>query len=195
MVSTVIATWIGAFALSLAVVLFASDRLVAAVEAAGDRYHWPPGLVGLLAAAGADGPEVTSAFLALAAGSRSVGLGVILGSNLFNLAALLGLPVVLVGYVAIQRSSLLLSGGAMLLTTLCGAVLILGYGPIFIPETVVLLALVTYAVLLVKSSARASLAPPESGQTAPSPAGAGAVSPLSGGASDARADDLTSSTA
>src|SRR5689334_14811301 len=95
--------WLGGFAASAGLVLLASDRLVDIVEAAGDRYRWAPGVVGLLAAAGADGPEVSSSIIALAAGSHDISLGVIVGSNLFNLAALLGLPIALLGYVAVQR--------------------------------------------------------------------------------------------
>lgn len=60
--------WIVAFAISLVLVLVASDGLVSAIEAAGDRYRWPPGFVGLLAAAGADGPEISSSFIALGQG-------------------------------------------------------------------------------------------------------------------------------
>ena len=50
------------------------------------------GLLGLLTALGADAPEISSASSALFAGASEVGVGVILGSNLFNLAALHGLP-------------------------------------------------------------------------------------------------------
>jgi cation:H+ antiporter len=147
------AGWGIAFLLSLAVVLPASDRLVAVVEAAGDRYRWPAGFVGLLAAAGADGPEVTSSFVALGAGAHDVSLGVILGSNLFNLAAVLGLPILLVGFVAVQRRSLLVSGGAMVLATLLAESLILGSMPIVAGEVLVSGLIVTYAWLLWRESA------------------------------------------
>lgn len=121
--------WSAAFLISLAGVLLASDRLVAAVEAAGDRYSWPAALVGLLAAAGADGPEVSASCIALLAGAHDVSLGVILGSNMFNLAAVLGLPIVLVGYIAVRRRGLLLNGGSMLLTTLIAEAVVLGTIP------------------------------------------------------------------
>ncbi len=146
--------WLAAFAVSLIVVLTASDRLVNAVEAAGDRYQWPPGFVGLLAAAGADGPEVSSALIALLAGAHDVSLGVIVGSNLFNLAALLGLPILVVGHVAVQRYGLLTSGGAMLLTTALSVLLLLGDTPILFVEALVVATLVGYAILLVRSRDR-----------------------------------------
>ena len=117
--------WLAAFALSLALVLVASDSLVSAIEAAGDRYLWPAGIVGLLAAAGADGPEVSASLIALRAGAHDISLGVILGSNLFNLAALLGLPILLVGSIAVQRYSLLINGLPLLLTTALATALLL----------------------------------------------------------------------
>ena len=131
-----------------------------AVEAAGDRYQWPPGLIGLLAAAGADGPEVSSALIALLAGAHDVSLGVIVGSNLFNLAALLGLPILVVGRVAVQRHGLLVSGSAMLLTTALGILLLLGDTPVPYVEALVLATLLGYAVLLVRGRNAATVPSP-----------------------------------
>lgn len=62
----------------------------------------------MLAALGADSPELSSAVIAITAGAGTVGIGVVVGSNLFNLAALLGLPAVLAGGVLIRRQPLLL---------------------------------------------------------------------------------------
>ena len=149
--SPIAVAWLAAFAASLAVVLVASDRLVNVVEAAGDRYQWPPGLVGLLAAAGADGPEVSSALIALLAGAHDVSLGVIVGSNLFNLAALVGLPILLLGHVAVQRYGLLMSGGAMLLTTALSILLLLGDTPLPFVEALVVATLLGYALMLARS--------------------------------------------
>lgn len=140
--------WLLAFGVSIVVVLSASDRLVIAVEAAGDRYHWPPGLVGLLAAAGADGPEVSSSLFAMLAGAHDVSLGVIVGSNLFNLAALLGVPILLVGHVAVRRHGVLVSGGAMLATTALSIALLLGWLPVPLVETLIGVTLLLYTVLL-----------------------------------------------
>jgi cation:H+ antiporter len=142
-------------------VLFASDRLVAAVEAAGDRYGWPAGVVGLLAAAGADGPEVSAAFIALAAGAHDVSLGVILGSNMFNLAAVLGLPILVFGFVAVRRYGLMLNGGTMLLTTLLAAAILLDAMPAKMGLALVVAVLAAYLYLVVRPSPS-----PSPGQTA-----------------------------
>jgi cation:H+ antiporter len=66
--------------------------------------------VGLLAALAADAPEITSAITALAHGQPSVGAGVTLGSNVFNLAALLGPGAVVAGHVGLHRKAVVLSG-------------------------------------------------------------------------------------
>jgi cation:H+ antiporter len=87
--------------LSLGIALAASEKLVHSVSTLGHHWHLSPALVGLLVAAGADGPEVTSALVAMSQGSSAIGLGVVLGSNIFNLAALLGLSAVLAHRVGI----------------------------------------------------------------------------------------------
>jgi cation:H+ antiporter len=62
----------------------------------------------------ADAPEVTSAVSALASGQRNVGTGVILGSNAFNLAALLGLAAIVAGRIALHRRVVVLEGAVAL---------------------------------------------------------------------------------
>ena len=74
------------------------DRVSALLRLSG-------GLIGLLTAVGADAPEISSALVALFTGARDVGMGVILGSNIFNLAALLGVSAVLAVRVAVAPAS------------------------------------------------------------------------------------------
>ena len=66
--------------------------------------------LGLIAALAADAPEITSAVVALARGQASVGAGVVIGSNVFNLAALLGLAAVVAGWIGFHRRVVVLSG-------------------------------------------------------------------------------------
>ncbi len=110
----------------LAGTLGASDVLVRGLDRLGARLGLSEGLLGLLTALGADAPEISSALAALHAGARDVGVGVVLGSNIFNLAALLGLGAVLAGRVQARREGLLLDGGVALLVTLVGSALALG---------------------------------------------------------------------
>ena len=67
-------------------------------------------LLGLVAALAADTPEVTSAVTALANGQHDVSTGVVLGSNVFNLAALIGLGAVVAGGIKLHRRVVLFEG-------------------------------------------------------------------------------------
>jgi cation:H+ antiporter len=130
------------FLACLITTLVSSEVLVRGLTVLGSKFHLTEGLLGLLTALGADAPEIASAIAALLAGAADVGRGVVLGSNLFNLAMLLGLSAVLAGRVRMRRQGLLLDGAVALCTLLVVAGLLLG---LFTP--VLTLALLT--VLLV----------------------------------------------
>ncbi len=84
--------------------------LVSRLERVGERFGLSEALLGLLAALAADAPEITSAVTALSNHQGDVGAGVIIGSNVFNLAALLGLGAVLAGGVRLHRKVVALGG-------------------------------------------------------------------------------------
>src|ERR1700756_1239589 len=90
--------------------LAASWLLVSRLERLGERAGFTEAWLGLVAALAADAPEITSAVTALARGQASVGAGVIIGSNVFNLAALLGLAAVVAGRIAFHRRVILMEG-------------------------------------------------------------------------------------
>jgi cation:H+ antiporter len=99
------------FAAGVVVSLAASWLLVSRLERMGERAGFSEAWLGLVAALAADAPEITSAVTALAHGQASVGAGVVIGSNVFNLAALLGLSAVVAGRIAFHRRVVLLAGG------------------------------------------------------------------------------------
>jgi cation:H+ antiporter len=90
--------------------LAASTVLVTRIERLGERFGLTEAMLGLVAALAADAPEITSAAAALGHGQRAVGVGVVLGSNVFNLAALLGLGAVAAGRIALHRRVVVLEG-------------------------------------------------------------------------------------
>ena len=98
------------FALSATVSLTASVLLVARLERVGERIGVSEALLGLMAALAADGPEITSAITAIARGHATVGIGVTLGANVFQLAALLGLSALVAGRLLFHRREVLLQG-------------------------------------------------------------------------------------
>lgn len=117
------------FIAGLATSLGASEVLVNGLGRLGSKLGLASGLLGLLVALGADGPEISSAITALLSGAKDVGVGVILGSNLFNLAALLGLSVVVAGRLDFRRVLLTLDGGVALLSTGAIGLLLFGWLP------------------------------------------------------------------
>ena len=90
--------------------LAASWLLVSRLERLGERAGFSEAWLGLVAALAADAPEITSAVTALTRGQASVGAGVVIGSNVFNLAALLGLAAVVAGWIGFHRRVVLLAG-------------------------------------------------------------------------------------
>jgi len=98
------------FVVGVSVSLAASWQLVLRLERLGERAGFSGASLGLVAALAADAPEITSAATALAHGQASVGAGVVVGSNVFNLAALLGLAAVVAGRVGFHRRVVLLGG-------------------------------------------------------------------------------------
>jgi cation:H+ antiporter len=115
-VSTPVA--VAVFLAGLAASLGASEFLVRGLGRLGLKVGLAAGVIGLLTALGADAPEISSAITALLSGAKDVGLGVVLGSNLFNLAALLGFSTVVARRIGFRPLLLWLDGGVALWATL-----------------------------------------------------------------------------
>ncbi len=115
------------FVAAAAVSLATSWLLVTRLERVGARLGLTEALLGMLAALAADAPEITSAVSAMLAGRTKIGAGVVIGSNVFNLAALLGLSAVIAGRIALHRrviaveSIVALGIGAICLLVVAGA--------------------------------------------------------------------------
>jgi len=103
-----------AFVVGALVSLGVSLVLVSRLERVGERLGLSEALLGLLAALAADAPEITAAVTAVAHHQRSVGTGVVIGSNVFNLAALLGLGAVVAGRIGLHRKVIALGGAVAL---------------------------------------------------------------------------------
>src|ERR1700724_3314435 len=106
------------FGVSLAVTLAAARLFARRLDVLGVRFGLSETVIGLLTALAADGPELSSALVALASGERAVSAGVVIGSNIFNIAAMIGLSALLAGGVRLTRAALALEGTIALLVTL-----------------------------------------------------------------------------
>jgi len=143
-----------AFGLGAAVSLATSYLLVTRLERIGERLGLSEALLGLLAALAADAPEITSAVTALAQHQQKVGAGVIIGSNVFNLAALLGLGALVAGRIALHRNVVLLGGTVGLWVAVICLVTTTGTLPPAAGLAAVLAVLVPYGILLGAGRAR-----------------------------------------
>jgi cation:H+ antiporter len=147
------------FTVGVLVSLAASWQLVVRLERLGERAGLSEAALGLLAALAADAPEITTAATALARGQASVGAGVVTGSNVFNLAALLGLSALVAGSVRFHRRVILLGG---ITGTWIAAACLLTVARVLPPAAglaVAALALAPYAVLLAARRSRTGRVP------------------------------------
>jgi len=142
------------FAFGLAMTLAASEVFARGLTRLGTKLAFSEGLLGLFAALGADAPELASAVVALVVGAGSVGVGVVVGSNLFNLAALLGLAAVVARGVRIRRGPLILDAAVGLSVTIAAAVMV---GGLVSPATTALIIIpiaLVYVIVLAAPRSR-----------------------------------------
>jgi cation:H+ antiporter len=94
------------FLASIALMLGASAIFAGRLDHIGLQLGLPETLLGLLTALAADAPELSSAITALVSHEKAVAVGVVVGSNAFNLAAMLGLSAVVVSRVRARHDAL-----------------------------------------------------------------------------------------
>lgn len=141
---------IAVFALSVFLTLGAAGSFADRLDHLAPRLGLPEALVGLLTALAADAPEISSALIALAKGAKSVSLGIVLGSNAFNLAAMIGLSALLAGSVCIERRPLAVEGAVGLLAVLLAAGVILELLAPALALLALAAVLIPYLLLLVR---------------------------------------------
>jgi len=133
----------GAFALTVA----SSVVLARELDRIGERLGFSEALLGIVTALGADAPEIASAVAAIVAGHTDTGVGVVVGSNVFNLAGLLGVSALIAGPVRIHAHGLALTGGVAIAVAVVGALVAVGVLPGVVGLVLVLLALAPYVTL------------------------------------------------
>jgi cation:H+ antiporter len=137
-----------AFVGGAVVSLATSWVLISRLERVGERFRLSEALLGLVAALAADTPEITTAVTALAHHQRAVGAGVVIGSNIFNLAALLGLGTVVAGRLRLHRKVVVLGGAVALWVAVVCLATVVGLVDSAVGLVLVLAVLVPYVVVL-----------------------------------------------
>jgi len=136
---------------TLAAAAFFARRL----DRVGLRLGLPETLLGLLTALAADAPEVSSAIAALVRGAHDVGVGVVVGSNVFNLAAMVGISAIICGRIRIRREALAVEGAVGVAATVVVGLLILTVLGPWVTLALLALVLIPYLALLIAGPARA----------------------------------------
>ncbi|MGC2168065.1 MAG: hypothetical protein WA580_03080 [Acidimicrobiales bacterium] len=152
---TAVALAFTAFIAGALVSLATSWILVTRLERVGQRFGLSEALLGVVAALAADAPEITAAISALSRHQRALGTGVVIGSNVFNLAALLGLGAVVSGFIALHRRVVVLGGFVAIWTAICCVATVTGL--IAAPVGLALTSVVLMCYLMVLGLNRSAL--------------------------------------
>jgi cation:H+ antiporter len=135
------------FVAGLVVTVASSVVLARELDRIGERLGFSEALLGIVTAIGADAPEIASAVAAVVAGHTDTGVGVVIGSNVFNIAALLGLSAVVAGSVRIHAHGLVLNGCVAIVVAVSGALLVVEALPAWAAFVIALAVLVPYVVV------------------------------------------------
>jgi cation:H+ antiporter len=136
------------FFASLAVTLVAARFFAQRLDTIGTRFGLPEAMIGLLTAVAADGPEISSAMVALIKGAHTTSVGVLVGSNAFNLAAMIGVSALLTGSVALARRDLAPEGALCVAITVIAATVLLRWLSPVIGVVLAVAVVVPYALWL-----------------------------------------------
>jgi cation:H+ antiporter len=131
----------------LALTVVSSIVLARELDRIGERLGFSEALLGIVTAVGADAPEISSAVAALVTGHEATGVGVVVGSNVFNIAALLGLSALIAGPVRLHAHGLALVGVVAVAVALFGALLAIDVVPAAAAIALVVAVLGPYVVL------------------------------------------------
>jgi cation:H+ antiporter len=134
----------------LAVTLGAARLFAGRLDRQATSRGVPEALVGVLTALAADSPEISSALIALAKGAHGASFGVVVGSNVFNLAAMIGMTALLVGSVRLRREALLIEGLVGIVALLAAAAVLFAWVPGFVAAIVLAVVVCPYLALLLK---------------------------------------------
>ncbi len=137
-----------AFTASAIVSLATSWLLVTRLERVGERLGISEALLGVVAAFAADTPEITSSISAISQHQRAIGAGVVVGSNVFNLAALLGVGALVAGFIALHRRVIVLGGFVALWTAAWCVVATTGLVSVLVCLLMVSVVLAGYLIVL-----------------------------------------------
>jgi cation:H+ antiporter len=147
------------FLVALGVTLAAAAVFADQLDHVGARLGFTEVLLGVLTAIAADSPELSSSVAAILRGERAVGLGVVIGSNAFNLAAMIGVGAIVAGAIRPARAWLAVEAAIALMLLAVTAALLVGWIPPFTALALMLVVFTPYTLILVLGDARIHVLP------------------------------------
>jgi cation:H+ antiporter len=114
------------------------------IEKLKTRFSLSGGLLGMITALAANTPEISSAVTALFSGQHDVGVGIIIGSSIFNLAALLGVSALIAGRLIVKRQGVIFNGAASLMVILVMVLLVFRFITAPVSLMLIMLLLILY---------------------------------------------------
>jgi cation:H+ antiporter len=147
------------FLIALGVTLVAAAVFADRLDHVGARLGFTDVLLGVLTAIAADSPELSSSVAAILRGERDVGLGVVIGSNAFNLAAMIGVGAIVAGAIRPARAWLAVEATVALMLLAVTAGLLVGGVPPLAALALMLVIFTPYTLVLVLGDAKIHVLP------------------------------------
>jgi cation:H+ antiporter len=138
---------------SLIIVIKSADIFVDSLVDIGESLGISQIILGVTASAiGTSLPEFGSAMIAVLSGNPDIGVGVVIGSNIWNIAGILGISTVAAGYIFVKREELKRDG----LMTLITAVILLIFMFLLneitrVVGVILIIAYIIYLYILIRS--------------------------------------------
>ena len=133
--------------------LGASYVMVSRIERLAGRFGLSEAILGLLVAVAADAPEITSSVTASSHGQQGIGIGVVVGSNVFNLAALLGLGALVARRIHLYRRVVAFEGATAIWIAAVTVLVVAAGWPAAVGLVLVLAGVVPYVLVLAADTA------------------------------------------
>jgi cation:H+ antiporter len=142
--------------ISMIIVIRSADLFVDNLVELGESLGISQIILGVTASAiGTSLPEFGSAMIAILTGSSDVGVSVVIGSNIWNIAGILGISAFVAGFIQTNRQELTRDGLMTLLTALILMGFMLLVDEITSTVAVILIgAYIVYLVILIRSERR-----------------------------------------
>ncbi len=146
--------WIGVFVVSLVVLIFAANKFIESAERLGLSLNISPFIIGVtVVAMGTSLPELITSIIAVLQNSTEIVIGNVIGSNITNIALIVGISAVLVRRVDIEFDMMKVEIPIMLFSALLCYLIMMDGVIDFLDGIICLLGLSLFLIYTVRNQA------------------------------------------